>query len=1032
MTNAKSNVLSKVLMAVISLGLVLMCAIVFTACGKQDPTYDVPTNLTATYGQTLADVTLPDGFSWEDPLTTSVGNAGAHTFKVTYTPEDTNNYNTITGIEVTLTVNKATLQAPTGLTATFGQTLSEIQLPAGFEWEEDADTTVVGNVGTATHTVRYTAEDAENYTNTTGIVVSIEVSGAQNAFVGELSIEGWTYGEQPNAPTGLTANAGTVYFEYSSSADGLFSSAVPTNAGTYYVRGYVRGLTGHQDIVSEPVKFTIAKADPQVSAPTFENAFDVHTTLAEISLPEGFAWVNGETVITTGENEYDAIYTPEDTNNYNVLTVKVTVEGDFILPEMEDFENVDFSITNPSLTNQTGNDVTPEFVVGKLIEDEDYTVKWEYYRQAIGKYGPVYIWDTVDYVGATAGLYRLTITGINDYEGQTKTAEITVNKINFTGSIEISGADFRVVAGTSTVADIAVTERENYFGTLTWDTEDADYSTPLVAGENIRYASISGGNNYNPVARYAVTITVPENVTTVEEFKTALTGANDTIRINSKLVLQNVNLVVPAGKTIIVASKQQLTVQSTASLTFLQGASLVKEASSSKVNSKANNASLGELIMNISSEQELDNAVIFGYISKVVLAKDITISAGRQDLDFDSLKNFTIDLNGHNINGSFAISGEGEKAINVAFTNSQDTESKIIGRAIASVGHMNEVNYAVYVYGNNENFTVTFDNVVVESAGFALSTNGQFAGATISANGSKFVSTRTNGVAVYLPADYAVNFTDCEITGATAVYVKDGDVTITNSTLTANGERFAPQYASGAVYSTGSALVVDSADGYAEVMTVTVTGSTLNSTNGYGIEECMTAAEGNTAIDVAVVAESENTFNATLGDKVILENVYATDIETTFAGLKTWANEDDFAIVSTGLQNGVYTYVAQGTAASMTIEEGIKWGNVAAGSKYAVVTISLDLNSNIKNGWVQSATSTFEDGSYDVKEKTYGGSAGVTERVLAFTDGTEAMHPEYTFWRVEVTSPTTGETVVYVIDFSAFYADSSADTEEQA
>lgn len=116
----------------------------------------------------------------------------------------------------------------------------------------------------------------------------------------------------------------------------------------------------------------------------------------------------------------------------------------------------------------------------------------------------------------------------------------------------------------------------------------------------------------------------------------------------------------------------------------------------------------------------------------------------------------------------------------------------------------------------------------------------------------------------------------------------------------------------------------------------------------------------------------------------------------------------------------------------MTIEEAVAWGNVDAGSKYAVVTISLDLNSNIKNGWVQSATSTFEDGSYDVKEKTYGGSAGVTERVLGLTNGTEAMHPEYTFWRVEVTSPTTGETVVYVIDFSAFYADSSADTEEQA
>ena len=72
---------------------------------KAMPTYEVPTNLTAIVGQTLADVTLPESFAWQDDSTTSVGSAGINTFNVTYTPKDTTNYNTIAGIEVTLTVN---------------------------------------------------------------------------------------------------------------------------------------------------------------------------------------------------------------------------------------------------------------------------------------------------------------------------------------------------------------------------------------------------------------------------------------------------------------------------------------------------------------------------------------------------------------------------------------------------------------------------------------------------------------------------------------------------------------------------------------------------------------------------------------------------------------------------------------------------------------------------------------------------------------------------------------------------------------
>ena len=72
---------------------------------KANPAYDLPENLVAIEGQTLADVSLPKGFTWDADETTSVGNPGKNEFTVTYTPADTDNYNTITGIKVTVKVS---------------------------------------------------------------------------------------------------------------------------------------------------------------------------------------------------------------------------------------------------------------------------------------------------------------------------------------------------------------------------------------------------------------------------------------------------------------------------------------------------------------------------------------------------------------------------------------------------------------------------------------------------------------------------------------------------------------------------------------------------------------------------------------------------------------------------------------------------------------------------------------------------------------------------------------------------------------
>ena len=75
---------------------------------KAMPTYTAPTGLTAKYGQTLADVTLPDGWSWMDSCE-SVGGAStaAKTFQAKFTPTDAVNYNTVENIKLDVTVNKA-------------------------------------------------------------------------------------------------------------------------------------------------------------------------------------------------------------------------------------------------------------------------------------------------------------------------------------------------------------------------------------------------------------------------------------------------------------------------------------------------------------------------------------------------------------------------------------------------------------------------------------------------------------------------------------------------------------------------------------------------------------------------------------------------------------------------------------------------------------------------------------------------------------------------------------------------------------
>lgn len=161
---------------------------------KAMPTYEVPTNLTAIVGQTLADVTLPQDFAWQDDTTTSVGSAGINTFKVTYTPKDTANYNNITDIEVILTVNPKmeelnaipTINA-SNKTLTVGDTFEALDCVTASD-KEDGDITkkvevLSNNVDTSkagTYTVIYKVTDSKGASSTKTITVTVKAKDTQN------------------------------------------------------------------------------------------------------------------------------------------------------------------------------------------------------------------------------------------------------------------------------------------------------------------------------------------------------------------------------------------------------------------------------------------------------------------------------------------------------------------------------------------------------------------------------------------------------------------------------------------------------------------------------------------------------------------------------------------------------------------------------------------------------------------------------------------------------------------------------------
>jgi len=191
---------------------------------KTNPAVTWPTGLTATVGQTLANVTLPGNgtanptgtFEWTTPGA-SVGTAGPQSHNMTFTPSDSN-YNTLTN-DVTVTVNGITASYAQGATAVYANTPLD-DLKAGLtvtEYSNGSSQTVsaanctltgplTGNVngGSSAVTVTYQSYTATfNVTVSPGMVLDGIVWAAYN-----MDTPSGTFASRPDMITqGYTSSA---------------------------------------------------------------------------------------------------------------------------------------------------------------------------------------------------------------------------------------------------------------------------------------------------------------------------------------------------------------------------------------------------------------------------------------------------------------------------------------------------------------------------------------------------------------------------------------------------------------------------------------------------------------------------------------------------------------------------------------------------------------------------------------------------------------------------------------------------------
>ena len=337
---------------------------------KATPTYTAPTGLTAKYGQTLADVTLPDGWSWMDS-SESVGGAStaAKTFQAKFTPKDTKNYNTVENIELEVTVNKAdggnlkTVELEQKYTDASDHTYTPdwAGLPAGQDWTFSSEASIVlskqdfaadgslltyaisgGKAGDKiTITLKASCDNYEDFTITLNVTLTekddqkpLTITGADSVVYGQTLTLTTTGGSGTGT---VTYRIDTAHSTGEATIDPETGVLTPVKVGSVSVIATKAGDNDYNDVTSAPFVLMIKPATPS-GEPNYTKITTSGKTLKDAALTTKGSTLNPsdgklEWVDDKGEplpddttvkanTTYKWRFTPDD-DNYTTLTGEV-------------------------------------------------------------------------------------------------------------------------------------------------------------------------------------------------------------------------------------------------------------------------------------------------------------------------------------------------------------------------------------------------------------------------------------------------------------------------------------------------------------------------------------------------------------------------------------------------------------------------------------------------------------------------------------------------------------------------------------
>ena len=343
---------------------------------KATPTYTAPTGLTAKYGQTLADVTLPGGWSWMDS-SESVGGAStaAKKFMAKFTPTDTDNYNTVENIELEVTVNKAdggslkTVELEQKYTDASEHTYTPdwSELPTGQTWSYNSEYSVStgstatptkqdfaadgslltyaisgGKAGdTVTITLKASCNNYENFTITLTIALTKKDDQKPLTITGDTSV---IYGEKLTLTTTGGSGTGAVTYRIDTAnsngeatIDPETGVLTPVRVGSVSVIAAKAGDKDYNDVTSAPFVLMVKPATP-TGAPNYTKITTGGKTLKDAALttdgstlePKAgtLEWVDDEGNVLPDDTKVEANkrytwrFTPAD-DNYADLTGEI-------------------------------------------------------------------------------------------------------------------------------------------------------------------------------------------------------------------------------------------------------------------------------------------------------------------------------------------------------------------------------------------------------------------------------------------------------------------------------------------------------------------------------------------------------------------------------------------------------------------------------------------------------------------------------------------------------------------------------------